>query len=273
MTRLSDKQLGEIELCLSERDKAILLTLRELRYAKTTQIQRLFFLGFKTTRTAHVMTTRVLQRLKKSGIITHLERPIGGKGAGSQSMIWHLTEGGNRLLRLGSDTTERTRYLEPSPSLLRHTIAVTECYVQLNEICRMAPSLTLKSACVEPKCWRGYKRGEKRISLRPDLYAETVSGKYEDHWFIEMDLSTEDIPTILEKCFRYEEYYQTRAEQEAEGIFPYVLWIVPDEERKRKIVEALAKDVGRHRMKLNVIITPNRLWTLLTEGVKREDLC
>ncbi len=273
MNRISDKQLGEIELRLSIRDRVILTTLRELRYAKTTQIQRLFFLGFKTAHTAYVMTNRVLNRLKKEGIITHLDRPIGGRNAGAGSAIWHLTEAGNRLLRLGSDSDKRVRYLEPSPTLLRHTIGVTECFVQLTEICRMAQNLTLKSACVEPKCWRSYNRGNKRISLRPDLYAETISGKFEDHWFLEIDLATEDVSVILEKCARYEEYYQTRAEQNTEGIFPYVLWIVPDEDRKRKITEALARDVGRHRTKLNVVITPNRLWTILTEGVKNEDLC
>lgn len=272
MNRISDKKLGEIELRLSTRDRAILDTLQELRYAKTTQIQRLFFSNFNSDHTAYVMTGRVLRRLQQEGIITQLQYPSGRNRSGFNMAIWHLTEAGNRLLRLGSDPGTRVRYLEPSPSLLRHTIAVTECYVQIIEICRMAPNLTLKTVCVEPKCWRNYHR-DKKISLRPDLYAETISGRFEDHWFIEMDLATEDIPTILEKCSRYEEYYQTRAEQNAEGIFPYVLWIVPDEERKSKIIDALAKDVGRHRIKLNVVITPNRLWTVLTEGVKKEDLC
>jgi len=241
---------------------------------RTRQIQRLFFTDNSSSRAKLSATMRVLERLSNFGLVDHLPRAIGGNGRGSEGKIWHLTEAGLRLLDLGAvKEKKRTRYLEPSTSFLRHTIAISEAFVQVTEICRMSEAMSLSHIDVEPECWRAFQKNGKTVSLRPDLYAETISGKFEYHWFIEMDLATEDIPTILEKCFRYEEYYQTRAEQNTEGIFPYVLWIVPDEERKRKISEALAKDVGRHCVKLNIVITPNRLWTILTEGVKADDLC
>ena len=270
--RISNRMLGEIELRLSDRDRAILSSLQILRYIKTAQIQRLFFHDLNNDHTSFVMTTRVLKRLKKEGLIEHLERRVGGSKAGAGALIWHLTEAGSRLLKLGTDPTGRTRYLEPSPSLLCHTIAVTECYVQITEICRLSQNMSIKTLCVEPDCWRGYLSGRKKISLRPDLYAETISGNYEDHWFIEMDLGTESIPVVLDKCARYEEYYQTKLEQSADGIFPYVLWIVPTEDRKEKIAAALRKD-RRHKLKLDLVITPAQLYSVITEGVKKDDLC
>ena len=50
---------------------------------------------------------------------------------------WHLTEAGERFLAMGSsEQYSRRRYLEPSRMFLRHSLAVSECYVQLVEICR-----------------------------------------------------------------------------------------------------------------------------------------
>ena len=50
-----------------------------------------------------------------------------------------------------SEQYTRRRYLEPSRMFLRHSLAVSECYVQLVEICRRTPGLTLLTAD-----WEGY---------------------------------------------------------------------------------------------------------------------
>ncbi len=74
--------------------------------------------------------------------------------------------------------------------------------------------MQLKAIYNEPDCWRAYQKSGKEISLRPDLYAETINGKYEDYWFMEMDFATENIQNkIIEKCRRYHEYYQANREQ------------------------------------------------------------
>ena len=156
---------------------------------------------------------------------------------------------------------------------LRHKLAVTECFVQFVEICREEETMKLGSITVEPNCWRSYIKGGKQISLRPDLYAETVSGKYEDHWFIEMDLDTEGMPTIIEKCSRYFEYYLTNKEQESAKIFPVVLWIVPSETRKQKMVEAIRMAFSNRRTHLFLVIVPEELPAVLKEGALEEKLC
>lgn len=73
---------------------------------------------------------------------------------------------------------------------------------------------------IEPECWREYSEYGSQLSLKPDLYAATVSGEYEDRYFIEVDLDTESAPKVIEKCERYHKYYWSGLEQEENGVFP-----------------------------------------------------
>ena len=43
------------------------------------------------------------------------------------------------------------------------------------------------------------------------------------------------------------------------------------EDRKEKIAAALRKD-RRHKLKLDLVITPAQLYSVITEGVKKDDL-
>ena len=147
----------------------------------------------------------------------------------------------------------RYRYLEPSFSNLRHTIAVAECYVQLVELTREYPLLKITEVQWEPECWRPYEfRGEKGI-LKPDLFVVTEDIGYENRWFIELDLNTEGLPSIVEKCRRYQLLYQTGSEQKAHGIFPYTLWITTDEGRRNRMQEAINEAFGKSARMFRVI--------------------
>lgn len=271
-SRLGDCQLTDLRATLTDRDRAILETLRKLRCVRTNQIQRLFFLDSSTPRACLTATMKALNRLKTYGLINHLPREVGGVRSGSKGIIWYLAEPGIRLLNLGSDVTARTRFVQPSPSYMRHTIAVSECYVQITEICRTGRAMRLKRIELEPECWRGYTMNGKNQSLRPDLYAETASGRFEDSWFIEMDLATESVHDIIEKCNRYYFYYGTQKEQHATGVFPVVLWIVPSDARKEAITDALKRTFHSRHNPIHLIITPNQLWSVLTDGARQEDL-
>ena len=272
---LTDLRLGEIEMTLVPRDRQILVTLRSLRYMRTNQVQRLFFFSnHSTPRASLTAATKNLNRLKSAGLITPLEKRIGGVRTGSLGLVWHITEGGVRLLELSKgQERKRINAPDPSPMLLRHTLAVTECYIQFTEICRMADGLNLKVIDVEPQCWRTYQKDGKTLSLRPDLYAEIENRGYVDSWFVEMDLDTETVQDIVEKCRRYQHYCQTNQEQQKNGVFPLVLWIVPTEERRKRIMEAIRFHFGSRYPQFHLVITPNALWNTLTEGAKKEDLC
>ncbi len=274
MNRISTLELGRIELTLTEHDREILLTLRRLRYAKTDQLRRLFFPALnRSLQASKTATLKKLNRFKKLGLVNHFPREYNTARYGSQMLIWHLTEAGLRLLDLGTEDGKRKRALEPSAIFLRHTIAVAETYVQITEICRAEENMRLDHIQVEPECWRAFTKDGKEISLRPDLYSKTISGKYFDHTFIEMDLATEAIPDIITKCKRYHEYYLTNKEQHAAGVFPLVLWIVPTEERKQKMIEGIKGFFGNRYAHIFIVITPEELHRVLRDGAREDELC
>ena len=275
MKRTTLAKLSEIDTLLTDRDKVLLETFRKLRYIKTDQVQRLFYPKvIDRPYAAQRATSRHLVRLQNLGLVTHLQQRIGGVRAGAQGKIWHLTEDGARLLDLGTDDQDkRKRTLEPSQMFLRHTIAITECFVQITEICRKEPSLRLDRIELEPECWRSYEVNRKAISLRPDLYVKTISGEYFDHMFIEMDLATEGMLAIIEKCRRYHEYYASGKEQHAVGVFPLVLWIVPTEERQQRMIDGIKEAFGNRRAHIFLVITPEELRRVLRDGAQENELC
>ena len=82
----------------------------------------------------------------------------------------------------------------------------------------------LVECAVEPASWRRFTGlGGARLTLKPDLYAETASTSGSDlvhAWFIEVDLGTEGIPTLLKKCRDYEAYRRTGIEQDRQRRLP-----------------------------------------------------
>jgi len=93
------------------------------------------------------------------------------------------------------------------------------------------------------------------VTLKPDLYAATASGDYEDHWFIEADRATEHLPTVLTKCRVYARYAATGSEQHTSGVFPAVLWVVPTEARAVSMRRAIQADKSLPTELFRVITT------------------
>jgi len=219
---------------VSERDCEILSSLRMCRYLTTDHIRRLHFRESVKEASALRAASRVLAKLKGYGLVATLERQIGGVRGGSGSYVWTLLDGGLSVLAMREglpSTTTRKRFFEPSPKFLNHTLAISEVYVKLTEI----ENIEVIKVLLEPDCWRGYKINSKAETLKPDMFAVTASGEYEDHWFIEVDLDTESPSRIITKCRQYIQYYWSGAEQKHSGVFPFVVWIVPDDKRRDTI--------------------------------------
>ena len=274
-TRISKVRIGEIDLALSANDRETLQALKRLKFLKTDQLRRMFFSnGHTTIQASKTSTLKRLRRLKKLGLINHLDRRYNLGNYGSQAYMWYLTEAGSRLLDLGTDIdSKRKRVSESSPTFIRHTIAVAECYLQFIEICRAEANLSIRCLDTEPDCWRAYRKNGQDISLRPDLYTETLCGEYRDRWFVEIDLDTESIPIVIRKCSRYLQYYTTNLEQTATGKFPVVMWIVPSSRRKENIITAIKETFKDRYVHMFLVITPEELHNVLLDGVKKEDLC
>ena len=228
---------------LSERDVAILESLRAHRLLKTDQIRRLHFaFGHATVAAASGATMRVLTRLETHGLATRLGRTIGGVRAGSSGITWQLGSTGERLLRTMHGQTQRRRYVEPSPAFTAHTLAVAELAVTLYEL-RDRRAVELIRLETEPSCWRSFVGPHGSLDwLKPDLLAVTASGDYEDHWFLEADLATEHPPVVVRKAKVYQRYAATGAHQARHGLFPAVAWVVPDTARQGAIQAALRAD-------------------------------
>ena len=266
---LPKRRLEELDQLLSSRDKEILHSLRKCRYLITGQVGRLNFSDSTSPTSALRSANRVLQKLKDYGLVEFLERRIGGVRAGSGSYVWVLTESGKNLLHLGdTDYTPRKRLFEPSLNFLKHTLAVAEAYIQLSEICQRN-HLELVKAEMEPSCWRPYE-GEngKPASMKPDMFAITDNGEYEDSWFIEVDMNTESPSIVLDKCRRYTYYRKTGVEQKQYEVFPLVVWVVYSESRKAKLQQYIA---GCHEMSedskcIFTVIMPNEFEKLICNG-------
>ena len=263
-------RLAELEQRLSERDRQVLLSLQQCRYLTTLQIARLYYYGASTNRRAAVRTAnRNLSKLRELDLIRPLQRRIGGVRAGSGSFVWTLTSGGFRLLQADAADQPRKQFREPSLHFLAHTQVISEACLQLTEICARY-DITLLNIQFEPECWRGYtERSGRQVVLKPDLYAVTQGSGYRDHWFIELDCDTETIARVIEKCERYIQYLSSGTEQKRSGVFPYVVWIVPDIKRKNSLTKHIHAEFPRGP-DIFIVILPDELESLIRKGVKND---
>lgn len=252
---------------LTERDVALLRTLRAHRLATTTQLQRWHFRSdgsgaFEERRTALRVAQRVLLRLERHGLIARLYQRIGGVRRGSDSTVWQLGATGDRLLSV-LDGDKRRRYTEPRQAFIAHTIAVTELAVQLAEA-RHRGQLDQAEVSGEPSNWRRFVGLHGRIEiLKPDLHAITAFGDYEDHWLLERDLASEHPSVVVRKAHIYERYSATAAYQARHEVFPVVLWVVPNEARKHALERALRTSKGLSPTVHRVVTEQNFLSTVL----------
>lgn len=270
--RLSKKQLIQLDGILTQKDKLVLLHLQRHRYLMSSQVQRLIFTDSPTPSAALRATNRCLKKLRETGLVDHLARRIGGVRAGSGSAICYLTHAGERFLRSHEhQTAPIRRFFEPSPYFLAHTLAVAEISIRLTEICRER-RMELALLQPEPECWRTYSEYGVQVSLKPDLYAATVSGEYEDRWFFEIDLDTESPAKVIEKCRKYHQYYRSGLEQKESGVFPLTVWIVPGESRKQHLLSHI-RSAFEKQPRLFAVITDKELEGLVRYGGDKGMLC
>lgn len=263
-TRVGAVELRTLEHRLSPRDLAVLRSLDEHRYLLTSHLQRLHFAAHLSPSAGIRACVRTLDRLRHLRLVTRLARQIGGRDSGSRGFVWTLEEVGYRLLRREADEpTTRRRRFEPTVLFLEHTLAVAEARVQFEEAAR-AGTVELLGVQTEPGCWRDYvgPHGQP-ATLKPDLALVTATGDYEDHWFLEVDRGTESIRTVLVKCAQYEAYRRSGREQAEHGVYPLLVWSVPDARRRARLEDELehARDLDPALFR---IVAPEALLALIT---------
>lgn len=260
--RVSARALAKLEEHLPERDRQVLETVARHRYVTTHQIQRFIFRDHGSEESAARTARRVTRRLSRVGLLRPLERRIGGVRSGSAATIWQLAPAGAKLVR-NENANYRTHL--PSPRFLRHCLVVADVALAVLSI---ADGSEIGHASVqpEPECWRRYSGpgGEQRW-LQPDLFARLTAESFVDNWFIEVDLGTESLPTLVRKCQQYEAYRQSGLEQHRHGAFPLVLWVFLHENRadelQRRLLRSSSLTATMHRF-----TGPSQLRTTLLEG-------
>ena len=233
--KLSKRKMKAINCTLSKRDRAILQSLKNCRLLSTDQVRRLHFSVSANPDAARRAATRALFKLMGKGLVQQIERHIGGVGSGSSAYVWHLKKTGAELLYLcehGDAKPYRQRYYEHTEIFARHNVAVSEAYTRLYEL-SCAKGMEALRVEWEPRCWRELADAYGASTyLKPDLYVVTDTKDYEDHWFFEVDLDTEAPVRVIRKCEQYIRHYRSGHEQKARGVFPRIVWIVPDEKRR-----------------------------------------
>jgi hypothetical protein len=237
LVRVSTSRLAEIAGQLTEIDRAVMELVADLRLASGAQLERAFWWqGSPEARGRRAR--RALKRLTNWRVLDRLPRSIGGVRAGSAGFIYSLGPAGARLLAASDKPTRRLG--TPGARHVDHTLAVAELVVRLREAER-AGRLELLAADAEPACWRNYGGPlGGRLILKPDLFVRAGAGAFEDRWFVEVDRATEAAATITGKGRQYLAHFRSGAEQRAQGIYPRVLWSVPDKARAEVVAEALA---------------------------------
>ncbi|MFC5099544.1 replication-relaxation family protein [Kibdelosporangium philippinense] len=194
---------------LSDRDMAILRDLEALRLLTGKQLRRLHFPdGDPVTQARKVRAT--LKRLSDLGVIVRLSRRVGGIRAGSEGFVIGLSGWGHAVLGLDSPVPRRhRRVVETKPAFQAHVLAVADLYVGLVEHARTGSSELLEFAG-EPEAWRRFGGlGGQAITLKPDAFVRLGVGDYELASFIEQDMATESLPTIVRKLAVYVTYWRT----------------------------------------------------------------
>jgi hypothetical protein len=119
---------------------------------------------------------------------------------------------------------------------------------------------------VEPENWRVYSGvGGVLTRLKPDLFVVLASGEYEDHWFLEVDLSTESPAVVIRKCRQYIAYRNTGHEQHNFGVFPFVVWLVPDTKRQESLRRHINSELSGEANWFSVV-TMDELESLILNG-------
>jgi hypothetical protein len=241
LLRVSADRLERIVQQLTASDREVLELVADLRLCSGAQLERMVWWQGEPDNRGRA-ARRALKRLTDWRVLDRLPRAIGGVRAGSQGFVYGIGPVGRRLLAADGDGVRRL--VAPGARHVDHTLAVAELVTELHEADR-AGRLELLAAEAEPKCWRRFSGPiGARLILKPDLHVRIGVGSYEDRWFVEVDRATEASATITGKGRQYLAHYKSGAEQAAAGVYPRVLWSVPDDHRAEVIADALPRGTG-----------------------------
>jgi hypothetical protein len=276
MSRVSVSRLVALADGMPLLEREIVETVARLTLVSGRQLSDLFFYFYFSDSSAAAAAAvasstrarrarRVLARLVEQRVLDRLERRQGGAGGGSSAWVYALGPAGRRMVAYwAGEGLPRSRSAhEPGATWTAHTLAVSDLYVRLRQVER-AGRVELLDFDAEPACWRRFARlGGAAGVLKPDAFVRLGVGEFEDSFFIEVDLGSERRGQLTRQHHAYREHFRAGVEQAKHGVFPGVLWIVPDERRL-----ALLTDIHR-----GLPEQVRRLFTVVTSERALDVLC
>jgi hypothetical protein len=251
-------EVAAVDARLSDRQRACLRDVARLGTATGRHLERLHY---EPSEAGRRLARIELSALSRWRVLQRLTRRVGGVRGGSRGYVYALGVVGQRLTFPG-----RRRYRAPwtpQPSYLRHALDVAETYVRFHEA-EHAGKIELAAYDAEPACWRSFVGpGGARQTLKPDAYAVTYRGEFEERMFLEVDRGTEDGPRIQRKLKVYVTYWRNGKEQEREGVFPLTCWIAPSEARASFLADVVAR-LPETDQRLFVVTTKDAVINLIT---------
>jgi hypothetical protein len=238
---ITASRLDRIAAELTERDWSLLNFVATSRLASSRQLTRRFWTDDPANHPARVRAgSRALKRLAGWRVLDPLPgRARGGVRGGSSTIVYSVGVAGVKLL--AQHGLEQRRLGTPGERHVAHTLACTGVVVDLYAA-NAHGDLDLIEVQQEPHSHRTFLGAwGARETVKPDLFARIGVGALEDRWFIEVDLGSEHAGTLLAKAKRYVSYYRSGSEQAEHGVFPRVLWAVPDARRASQIGAVLRR--------------------------------
>jgi hypothetical protein len=207
---------------LSPRDALVVELVGRFRLLGAEQIRAVLFadLASKTP------LDRALKRLTDAGYLARLGRMVGGFGGGSGQYVYQLGRVGWRYLGKGGG-------YRPLRVIDHHTLTIAECFVLLKQLER-GGELTVLGYEADPVS----RQTVGNILLTPDAYVElgVQATRQKFAFWLEIDRDTENAETLRGKCVRYWRAYQAWPGE----VFPWVVFVVPDESRRRELERVIA---------------------------------
>jgi hypothetical protein len=264
--RLYAGPLAPLDSRLSQRERAAVSILLEMRFLTTAQLERWVFDGSTPLARARA-SRRGVAKLVELGIVRHLERRIGGARAGSAGYINVLTALGLRLAAahgwITPEQARRTR--EPGGQFVRHHLAVAEAHLRVVEALERG-ALEVLERQAEPAAWREFTGREgSRVTLKPDacfaIGSGSRSGPRATHWFLEVDRATIGGATLDRKLSTYVDYWRSG------GGSLKVLWLVPDARRLNQLQQAFGRTTAEARVLFRAAVFDDLIAILANEDV------
>jgi Replication-relaxation len=237
-SRISALQLDRIDSSLNDLDISVLSFVGGVRLASGKQLVRRFWRGDSDSQARQAR--RALKRLADWRVLDPLPgRARGGTRGGSDTLIYGVGPSGARLITRRGPAPRRLG--TPGDRYIAHTLTVTELVVRAEEAARRG-DLEIIEVQTEPACWRPFVGTMgARLTLKPDLFVRVAApgSPHEDRWLVEVDMATEHKSTLAGKAGRYLAHYRSGSEQHQHGVYPRVLWAVPNAHRAQQITDIL----------------------------------